>query len=297
MGHSAFPDSFRPFDVQTSAATIHGLIGGSGPPLLLLHSIPETHLMWRNVAPALAERFTVVATDLRGFGDSGAPSPDQEGIDYSMRGLAGDQAEAMTALGFDTFAVAGHDRGARCAYRLAIDHPARVRRLAALDIVPTGDAFERADAEFALGFWVWSFLGAPAPVPETLIQHAPEAFVGSMLNAWPDPAYRFPPEIRERYVRQFTEPERLRAICAQYREAAKTDRAMDLADRARRPISCPTLVLWSSAGPVGQWYQPLDVWRAWARDVEGHGLPGGHFCPEEVPQLVAQELARFFGAG
>ena len=297
MDTLAFPGSFRAFDVQTTAARIHGVIGGSGPPLLLLHGIPETHLMWRDVAPALAERFTVVATDLRGFGDSEAPSPDRNGIDYAMRGLARDQAEVMTELGFDTFAVAGHDRGARCAYRLAIDHSHRVRRLAVLDIVPTGDAFERADAGFALGFWVWSFLAAPAPVPETMIGQAPDVFVGSMLDTWPDPAYHFPGAVRERYIRQFADPDRVRAICAQYRAATTSDREMDLADRDRRPIGCPTLVLWSGSGSVGQWYDPLEIWRLWAGDVSGHALPGGHFCPEEVPDLVIRDLLAFFGAG
>ena len=153
------------------------------------------------------------------------------------------------------------------------------------------------NAEFALGFWVWSFLAAPAPVPETLILNAPGAFVGHMLDTWPDPAYRFPSAVRERYVRQFTDMDRLRAICAQYREAASTDREMDLADRVRRPIGCPTLVLWSGSGAVGQWYEPLDVWSRWAGDVAGHALPGGHFCPEEVPEVIAAELTTFFMAG
>lgn len=257
MGRDRFPDTFRPFDVETSAGPIHGVIGGDDPPLLL-HGIPETHLLWRDVAPALIERHTVVATDLRGFGGSVAP-PD--GAHASMRALARDQAEAMTALGFPTFGVAGHDRGARCAYRLAIDHPGRVTRLGVLDIVPTLDAFERADAGFALGFWVWSFLAAPAPVPERLIGGDPAAFVDHLLATWPDPGYRFPAAVRDAYVDQFRDPARVHAVCAQYRAAATTDREQDAADRPRRPVACPTLVLWDADGAVGTWYDPFAVWR------------------------------------
>lgn len=276
-----FPDGFQAFDIDTTAARIHGVVGAAGPPLLLLHGMPDTHLMWRDVAPPLAEQFTVVATDLRGHGDSGAPSPDDPEVDYSMRGPARDQVEVMTALGFPRFGVAGHDRGARCAYRLAVDHPDRIGRLAVLDIVPTGDAFERADADFALGFWVWSFLAAPAPVPETLILRSPDAFVGHMLDAWCGDGFRFPEAVRARYIDQFHDERRVRAICAQYRAAATVDTPRDRENRARRPIACPV----------------LSLWRAWAADVEGRAIPVGHFSPEEVPDIVAAELIRFFAGG
>ncbi|NMN97309.1 alpha/beta fold hydrolase [Antrihabitans stalactiti] len=280
----------RAFDIETSRARIHGVVGGSGPPLLLLHGIPETHVMWDDVAARLADRFTVVATDLRGFGDSSAPAD----IEYSMRSLAHDQVEVMAALGFGEFAVAGHDRGARCAYRMAIDHPDRVRRLAVLDIVPTGDAFERADQRFAIGYWVWTFLAAPAPVPETLIGGAPEQFVDHMLDAWSGAGFAFPRASRDRYVAQFRDPGRVRAICAQYRSAATVDTQLDLEDRTRQPIRCPTLVLWSETGPVAEWYEPLSIWREWAGAVEGSAIPAGHFLPEEAPDLVADRFARFF---
>lgn len=291
-----FPDGFQAFDIDTTAARVHGVVGGAGPPLLLLHGMPETHLMWRDVAAPLAERFTVVATDLRGHGGS-VPSSAEAELDYSMRGLARDQVEVMTELGFPVFGVAGHDRGARCAYRLAVDSPERVRRLAVVDIVPTGDAFERANADFALGFWVWSFLAAPAPVPETLILGSPEAFVDHMLDTWSGDGVRFPETAREHYVDQFRDPDRVHAICEQYRAAATIDAARDREDRARRPISCPVLALWSESGAVAEWYEPLDVWGAWAEHVEGRAIPGGHFSPEEVPDVVAAEFGRFFKAG
>ena len=177
-------DGFEELDVPTSGTTIHGRRGGTGPPVLLLHGIPETHLMWHRVAPRLAEHFTVVATDLRGFGDSGKPPSTADHGPYSMRELARDQVQVMHTLGYARFSVVGHDRGARCAYRLALDHPEAVSRLAVLDIVPTGDAFRRADRDFALHFWVWSFLAAPEPVPERLIAGAPGVFVNHMLDAW-----------------------------------------------------------------------------------------------------------------
>jgi haloacetate dehalogenase len=294
MEEPMFPNGFREFDVDTSAARIHGVIGGAGQPLLLLHGIPETHLIWRDVASRLAADFTLVATDLRGFGASRARGAERSADDYSMRSLARDQVEAMAALGFTRFCVAGHDRGARCAYRLAIDYPAQVERLGVLDIVPTGDAFERADRTFALDFWVWTFLAAPSPIPETLVLHAPEAFVDHMLQTWSGRSFHLPAEARTRYIDQFRDPARVHAICEQYRAAATVDVASDLADRPRRPIACPTLALWSGEGAVAKMYDPLAIWQNWADDVQGRPTPGGHFLPEEVPDLVSDEFVRFF---
>jgi haloacetate dehalogenase len=286
-------DGFDAFDIATSGTTIHGQRGGKGPPVLLLHGTPETHLMWHRVAPQLAERFTVVATDLRGFGASGMPPSTPDHAPYSMREIARDQVEVMHALGYERFAVVGHDRGGRCAYRLALDHPRAVTHLAVLDIVPTGDAFRRADMAFSLGFWVWTFLAAPEPVPEQLITQAPHVLVDHMLDAWSDAPDVFPAELRAAYVAQFRDPDRVHAICEEYRAAASVDYEHDEADRGVRRIACPTLALWSHSGAVAAWYQPLEIWRTWADDVRGGPLPGGHFLAEEVPDETARRLIAF----
>ncbi|MEW9549762.1 alpha/beta fold hydrolase [Nonomuraea sp. NPDC050783] len=286
-------EGFEEFDVATSGTTVHGRRGGAGPPVLLLHGIPETHLMWHRVAPRLAERFTVVATDLRGFGASGTPPSAPDHAPYSMRAIARDQVEVMRALGYERFAVAGHDRGARCAYRMALDHPEAVTRLAVLDIVPTSEAFGRADMRFALGYWVWSFLAAPEPLPERLIAAAPGAFVDHMLDSWSHAPGAFPPEVRAAYAAQFADPGTVHAICEEYRAAATLDYEHDEADRGRRRVACPTLVLWSAFGPVAEWYEPLEVWREWAADVRGGPVECGHFLPEEAPDETARQLLGF----
>jgi haloacetate dehalogenase len=283
-------DGFGEFDIPTSQTTIHGVRGGAGPPVLLLHGIPETHLMWHRVAPALAERFTVVATDLRGYGASGKPSSTPDHAPYRMRAIAQDQVEVMATLGFDRFAVVGHDRGARCAYRMALEHPAAISRLAVLDIVPTGEAFARADRDFSLGYWVWSFLAAPVPIPEKLIAAAPGVLVDHMLDAWSEVPGVFPHTVRAAYTAAFGDPATVHAICEEYRAAATLDVADDEPDRGRRRISCPTLVLWSATGPVGQWYDPLEVWKQWATDVRGGAIDAGHFLPEEAPEETLRHL-------
>ncbi|WP_232665517.1 alpha/beta fold hydrolase [Pseudonocardia sp. TRM90224] len=286
-------EGFDEFDVEAGSTTVHGRRGGSGPPLLLLHGIPETHLMWHRIAPALAERFTVVATDLRGYGGSGTPPSDAEHRPYAMRALAADQVEVMARLGHHRFAVAGHDRGARCAYRLALDHPDAVTALAVLDVVPTAEAFARADQRFSLGYWVWSFLAAPAPVPERLVAGAPEIFVDHMLDTWAQRPEVFTPEARAAYVEQFRDPQRVHAICEQYRAAATLDVEHDEHDRGRHRLRCPVLALWAAGAAVDTWYDPLAVWREWADDVRGGPVDAGHFLPEEAPDEVAAALVAF----
>lgn len=280
-------DDFDEFTITTGRGTVFGRRGGSGPAVLLLHGIPQTHLMWRLVAPVLAREFTVVVTDLRGYG---ASSPGGGG--HAMRELARDQIEVMDRLGYERFSVVGHDRGARCAYRAALDHPERVDALAVLDIIPTADAFARADREFALGYWVWSFLAAPAPIPERLILGAPDTFVDHMLDEWSDSPEVFTDDIRAAYRQQFHDPERVHAICEQYRAAATHDIAHDEADRDRG-LACPVLVLWSDSGAVAHWYDPLEAWRGWARHVTGAPVRSGHFLAEEAPDDTTRLLADF----
>ncbi len=293
-------DDFAPADIRTSESRIFVRSHGSGPPVLLLHGFPQTHLMWREVAPRLAETFTVVCADLRGYGRSDCPPSAPDHAPYSKRAMARDLVEVMEQLGFRHFAVAGHDRGGRVAYRMALDHPDRVRRLAALDIVPTEAAWERADARLAVGYWPWSLLAQPEPLPERILEGAAEVIVENALDQWGSPSGVFPSEIREAYVGALREPGHAHAICEEYRAAATVDREHDRADReAGRKIGCPVLVLWSRRGALDEWYTdeggPLGLWRPWANDLLGQGVEGGHFFPEEHPRETAEALQRFFG--
>jgi haloacetate dehalogenase len=287
-------DGFEEFDLTTSAATIHGRRGGDGPPVLLLHGIPETHRMWHRIAPRLADRHSVVATDLRGFGESGTPPSTPDHAPYSMRAIAREQVEVMAALGHDRFAVVGHDRGARCAYRMALDHPSVLTSLAVLDIVPTADVFRRVDADAMMSFWVWTFLSAPEPIPERLMAGAPEVLVNHMLDAWSDRSDAFPDDVRAAYVKAFRNAETRHAICEEYRAAATLDRQHDEADRGRRRIGCPVLVLWSETGWVAGW-DPLGTWRTWADDARGGAISAGHFLPEEAPEETLRAILAFLG--
>ncbi|MET7947727.1 alpha/beta hydrolase [Micromonospora sp. NPDC005324] len=287
-------DGFEEFDIETPGATIHGRRGGSGPPVLLLHGIPETHLMWHRVAPRLAENYTVVATDLRGWGDSGKPPSSSDHEPYSMRAIARDQIAVMRSLGHEQFRLVGHDRGARCAYRLALDEPDVVTRLAVMDVVPIGDVYNRADKTFSLSYWVWSFLAAPAPVPEQFIEAAPAVLVDFMLDTWPKVKDAFPAEVRAAYVKQFSDPATAHAICEEFRAAATLDYQQDEADRGNRRITCPVLFLWSQHGQVAKLYDdPLAIWREWADDVRGEPVPVGHFIPEEAPDETTRQLLAF----
>jgi haloacetate dehalogenase len=294
-------EDFEPVEVGTGQTSIFARRYGAGPPILLLHGFPETHLMWRSVAPLLARRFTVVCADLRGYGRSGCPPSAQDHAPYAKRAMAHDMVIVMERLGWPHFSVAGHDRGGRVAYRLALDHPERVDRIAVLDVLPTAEVWERADARFALGFWPWSLLAQPEPLPERLVTAAPEAIVDDALEGWGSPRAAFPPEVRAAYVEALGDSARVHAMCEEYRAAATCDREHDAADRrAGRRIACPLLVLWSRTGALGTWYTeaggPLALWRAWADDVQGHALDAGHFFPEERPEETAEALTRFFAS-
>jgi haloacetate dehalogenase len=210
--------------------------------------------------------------------------------------MARDQIEVMRRLGFERFHLVGHDRGARCAYRLALDHPGRVLKLAVLDIVPTGDAFRRADSNLALSYWVWFLLAQPHDVPERIVGTNPRLFLDYMLDHWSGHAGCFSEELRREYLRTFAQPETIHAICEEYRAANSLDRAHDEADRGRRFITCPTLALWSRGGFLDTWTDVLATWREWAHDVRGRALDCGHFLAEEAPQETASELRQFLAS-
>jgi len=292
-------EGFESATVETEDTAIFIRRGGSGAPLLLLHGFPETHVMWHRVALELAENFTVVCADLRGYGASGKPKSQPDHSPYSKRTMALDMVRMMQKLGFDRFGVAGHDRGARVAYRLALDHGKQVERLAVLDIIPTSDAFARADARFALGFWPWSLLAQPSPLPESLIAGAPQAVIDDALSGWGSDAAAFPDDVRAAYVAALSDRESIHAICEEYRAAATLDIEQDKEDRvAGRRIQCPLLVLWSAGSALDTWYQdiggPLTVWRNWADEVKGCPIAGGHFFPEQNSAETAEELLQFF---
>jgi haloacetate dehalogenase len=275
--------------IATSGADINLVTGGSGRPLLLLHGYPQTHLMWRKLASRLAADFTVVVPDLRGYGDSSKPQADPDNAGYSKRALALDQVETMKALGFERFSVAGHDRGARVAHRLARDHPERIERLALLDIVPTLYRFETIDQKAATASYHWFFLIQPGGLPERLIGAEPEFFLRHSLR---DPAV-FEPEAFAEYLRCFRNPETIRATCDEYRAGATIDLVHDRADRDRR-ITMPLLVLWGERSSQGSGYDVLGVWRAHAENVSGRGIASSHFLPEEAPEETYGALHGFF---
>ncbi len=293
-------DGFDERTIEVEGAAIFARTAGHGPPLLLLHGFPETHLMWRDIAPRLIDRFTMVCADLRGYGRSSCPASSPDHLAYSKRVMAVDMIGVMARLGFDRFMVAGHDRGGRVAYRLALDHPAVIAKLAVLDIVPTATAWDRADARLTLGFWPWTLLAQPAPLPERLIGGAPEAVIDSALAQWGSSADAFPDIVRTAYTDALREPDHLHAICEEYRAAASVDRDHDAQDMAAaRRIICPLLALWSGQGALASWYEddggPLALWRQWCDDVRGEAVAGGHFFPEEHPADTAAVLRAFFG--
>jgi haloacetate dehalogenase len=282
---------FSTADVTTPAgARIRVRTAGSGPPVLLLHGYPQTSAMWHRVAPGLADDFTVVVADLRGYGDSVAPPAAGDVAAFGKRAMAADQVAVMAALGFPRFAVAGHDRGARCAYRLALDHPDAVQALAVLDILPTADVFARVDAGFARSAWHWFFLAQPGDLPERLIASDPDAFFLRGTDGI------FGPEARAAYRAAYVRPEVVHAMCQDYRAGATVDVADDEADRGHRQIGCPTLVLWGSRGPLGREPDVLDAWRRWAPHAAGQQLDCGHHLAEERPAETLAALRGFLAS-
>jgi haloacetate dehalogenase len=288
-----FP-GFRDVRLPANGIEIAAWVGGSGPPLLLLHGYPQTRAIWHEMAQRLAQRFTVVASDLRGYGDSGKPVTAPDHGPYSKRVMARDQVELMRELGHDAFFLAGHDRGGRVAHRLAVDHPAAVRRLAVLDIAPTLAMYEQTTEAFARAYWHWFFLILPAPIPERMIGADPHFLLRARMGSGSAGLKPFAPGAWAEYERCFT-PAMIHASCEDYRAAATIDLAHDRADRdARRRVACPLLALWGERGVIEQCFRPLDDWRRVADDVQGRALPGGHYLAEEVPELVAGEFEAFF---
>jgi haloacetate dehalogenase len=288
-------DGFSSFDVVRDGVRLHGRIGGQGAPLLLLHGHPQTHAIWRSVAPALAPHFTLVMMDLRGYGDSDRPPADAAHLAYSKREMAKDALAVMTHHGFDRFQVLAHDRGARVAHRLAADHPAAVERLMLLDVAPTLAMYEQTSDAFARAYWHWFFLIQPPPLPEALIESDPARYVRSVMGSRHAGLAPFAPEALAEYERCAAIPGSARGICEDYRASATVDLEHDRTDvAAGARLIQPLRVLWGEHGAVGRCFDVLGLWRERALQVSGAALPCGHYIPEEAPAALAEEALRFF---
>jgi haloacetate dehalogenase len=289
-------EGFAERRVAANGTEIFLRLGGSGPPLLLLHGYPQTHAIWHRIAPALAECFTVVCADLRGYGDSAKPVSDPAHAAYSKRAMAQDMVDAMAALGHGRFAVAGHDRGGRVTHRMCLDHPDRISRAAVLDIVPTLTVFRATNQALATGYYHWFFLIQPEPLPERMIGADPIFYLRKKLGHWSagkDTGWAAP-EALAGYERCFSDPAVIHASCEDYRAAATIDLEHDEADSTSK-IRCPLLVLWGEKGLMHRHFDVLATWREKADGpVEGRALPCGHFLPEEQPERTLAEFARFF---
>jgi haloacetate dehalogenase len=291
---SLFP-GFRAQTIDVGAGVgIHTIIGGSGPPLLLLHGHPQTHAIWHKVAPELSRHFTVVACDLRGYGDSSKPRGTEDHGNYSKRTMAGDVLAVMRALGFGRFKVLAHDRGARVAHRLAADHPDAVERMVLLDIAPTLAMYEKTTEAFARAYWHWFFLIQPAPLPERLIEADPAAYITDVMGRRSSGLAPFDPQALAEYQRCMALPGSAHGLCEDYRASASIDLEHDRSDRAAgRRLAVPLLVLWGEQGVVQRCFAPLQEWRAIADEVSGEALPCGHYIPEEAPEALLSRVLPF----
>jgi haloacetate dehalogenase len=285
--------SYDTFKVAVSGNTIFGRRYGSGPPVLMVHGFPRTSLMWRYLAPKLAGHRTVICVDLRAYGQSGTPASTDDHFPYSKRAMAKELVEVMDTLGFPTFALIGHDRGGRVAYRMALDHPAHVERLAVFDVIPILEAWSRSDARFARTYWPWILLSQQAPLPESYLLGAPRA---AFDNAFGHGS--FGPEVLDEYLATYRDAARVHGICEEYRAAATIDVDHDRADKeAGHKIECPMLHLWAEGGPLDRFYAAdggsLGIWRQWAPRAYGQAMKGGHFFPEENPDDTAALATQF----
>ncbi len=281
--------------LHANGVDIHTLVGGSGPPLLLLHGYPQSHLIWHRVVAGLSARFTVVATDLRGYGQSDKPPGLPDHSNYSKRTMALDQVEVMRQLGFPAFALCGHDRGARVGHRLAVDHAEAVTKLMLLDIAPTLAMYEQTSMEFAQSYWWWFWLIQPAPFPEMMVAGAPGVYLKRKIGWGSAGLSPFTDDTYSAYLSYVSDPETMHGMCEDYRAAASIDLDHDRADRAGgRAIRCPVRVLWGESGTVNRCFHPLEDWRQVAQDVSGGTLPCGHYIPEEAPDALLREMLAFF---
>jgi haloacetate dehalogenase len=292
--HGMF-EGYREQTVKVGDAEIYVRVGGDGPPLLLLHGFPQTHVTWHKVAPLLQDRFTLILPDLRGYGRSRGPTPDADHQAYSKRVMARDMVELMSALGHDRFCLAGHDRGGRVGYRLCLDHPDRVRAFAPVDIIPTMEVWDQMDGDKAIGGYHWSFLAVPAPVPERLIGADPAFYYGHLLDRWAGDPAAIDPAARAAYLAQFDDPAVIAATCADYRAGASVDRQHDQADiDAGRKIACPVLVVWARGYLSGKTSTVFETWQHWADNVREEPIDCGHFIAEEKAEECAKALGDFF---
>lgn len=288
-------DAFNTSQIDVNGVRIKLRHGGSGPPLLLLHGFPQTHLIWHQIADRLAQHFTLVMPDLRGYGDSSKPRGSADHASYSKRTMAQDMFELMGTLGHPHFALCGHDRGGRVAHRLALDQPTAIKQLMLLDIAPTRTMYEHTGQAFATLYYHWFFLIQPEPIPETLIANSASFLLQTILGGWGSENKPFiDAAARAEYQRCFCQPETIHAFCEDYRAAASIDLQHD-ADHEQNRIACPVRVLWGADGVVGQLFQPLADWQIKCQQtVSGHALPCGHFIAEQVPELLLNEMLEFF---
>ena len=291
-------EGFTRRDIKTSGARIVTVVGGSGPPLLLLHGNPFTHLNWHKVAPVLTREFTVVATDLRGYGDSEKPPAGSDHSGYSFRAMAQDQVEVMAALGFTSFCAAGHDRGARVLHRMSLDHPEKVTRAAFMDIIPQHHLLNHVTRDFATFSWHWFFNIQPYDMPERMMGFDPDWFIEKKLAKTEQGLSFFDPAALAEYKRCFRNPETIHAICEDYRATATVDLAMDTADfAAGRKVECPALILWGATGGVGRHHKPAEVWPLYATNIVGAAaMPSGHYLNDEAPAETTAALRAFFSS-
>ncbi|MEA5511048.1 alpha/beta hydrolase [Crocosphaera sp. UHCC 0190] len=284
--------NFKNLVIKTSDININLIKGGKGYPILLLHGYPQTHAMWHKIAPKLADNFTVIAPDLRGYGDSDKPQGTVNHDNYSKRIMAKDQVEVMTQLGYHKFYLVGHDRGARVAHRLTLDYPDKVKKLVLLDIAPTYEMYTQTDQEFATAYYHWFFLIQPFPFPETLINQNSDYFLTHCLHSWGKNKSAFTEEVMEEYLRCFRDPQTIHGTCEDYRAAATIDLEHDQSD-INKKIECPVLVLWGKKGVIEKKYDVRESWQKRGINVQGKAINCGHFLPEEAPEETCQGIKEF----